>query len=139
MTNKAYERAFNIAIKYGFCGDCRLALDKRHCHECDCYENTVKVIRDALEKLDAIEASETTVWHDAQTDPPTENGEYLCYYEYFRYGNYNCMFRAMDRGMFFNGQWSGEPTHGTAAKVLAWTELPAAPTKEKTKEKPYEQ
>lgn len=83
MNNKTYERAFNIAIKYGFCCDCRWVFDKSHCHEYDCYQNAVKVIRDALEKLDAIEASEATVWHDAQNDPPTENGEYLCYYEYF--------------------------------------------------------
>ena len=124
MTNKAYERAFNIAIKYGFCSDCVQDLDKGHCHECDCYQNAVKVIRDALEKLDAIEDSKATVWHDAQNDPPTENGEYLCYYEYFRYGNYNCMYRTMDRGYFFNGHWSGEPANGTNAKVLAWTELP---------------
>lgn len=130
MTNKAYERAFNIAIKYGFCCDFRLGMDRSHCHEYDCYQNAVKVIRDALEKLDAIEASEVTVWHDAQTDPPTENGEYLCFYEYFRYGGYNCMYRTMDRGYFFNGHWSCEPTHGTSAKVLAWTELPAPPTKE---------
>lgn len=131
MTNKAYERAFNIAIKYGFCSDCVQGLDKGHCHECDCYQNAVKVIRVALEKLDIIEESKATVWHDAQNDPPKENGEYLCYYEYFRYGNYNCMYRTMDRGYFFNGQWSGEPTNGTNTKVLAWTELPAPPTKEK--------
>ncbi len=75
MTNKAYERAFNIAIKYGFCSDCVQDLDEGRCHECDCYQSAVKVIRDALEKLDAIEASEATVWHDAQNDPPkkTEN------------------------------------------------------------------
>lgn len=70
------------------------------------------------------EESEATVWHDAQNDPPKENGEYLCYYEYFRYGNYNCMYRTMDRGYFFNGHWSGEPTNGTNTKVLKWTELP---------------
>ena len=75
MTNKAYERAFNIAIKYGFCGDCRFGLDRSHCHEYDCYESAVKVIRDALEKLDAIEESKATVWHDAQNDSPKENGE----------------------------------------------------------------
>lgn len=87
--------------------------------------------------LEAIDAAPTidpeslrptaTIWHDAQTDPPTENGEYQCYYEYYRYGNYNCMYRTMDRGQFFNGQWSGEPTHGTSAKVLAWAELPNPP------------
>lgn len=81
MTNKAYERAFNIAIKYGFCCYCRWVFDKRHCHEHNCHQDAVKVIidalekSDALEKLDAIEASEATVWHDAQNDPPkkTEN------------------------------------------------------------------
>lgn len=130
MTNKTYERAFNIAIKYGFCCYCRWVFDKSHCHENDCYQNAVKVIRDALEKLDAIEASEVTVWHDAQNDPPKENDEYLCYYEHFRYGNYNCMYRTMDREYFFNGQWSGEPTNGTDTKVIAWTELPVPPTKE---------
>lgn len=124
MTNKAYERAFNIAIKCGFCSDCRWVFDERHCHGCDCYQSAVKVIRDALEKLDAIEESKATVWHDAQNDPPKKNGEYLCFYEYFRYGNYNRMYRTMDRGQFFNGNWSGEPTHGTNTKVLAWTELP---------------
>ena len=65
MTNKAYERAFNIAIKYGFCGDCRWVFDKRHCHEYDCYQKAVKVIHDALEKLDTIEESKAIVWHDA--------------------------------------------------------------------------
>lgn len=65
MTNKDYERAFNIAIKYGFCGDCTWGLDKGDCHKYDCYESAVKVIRDALEKLDAIEESKATVWHDA--------------------------------------------------------------------------
>lgn len=104
--------------------DCRFGLDRSHCHEYDCYESAVKVIRDAVEKLDAIEESKATVWHDAQNDPPKENGEYLCYYEYFRYGNYNCMYRTMDRGQFFNGHWGGEPTNGTGAKVLTWTELP---------------
>lgn len=75
MTNKAYERAFNIAIKYGFCCYCRWVFDKRHCYEHNCHQDAVKVIIDALEKLDAIEESEATVWHDAQNDPPTENDE----------------------------------------------------------------
>lgn len=76
------------------------------------------------DRLPEKDESKTTVWHDAQNDPPKENGEYLCYYEYFRYGNYYCMYRTIDRGHFFNGQWGGEPTRGTSTKVLKWTELP---------------
>ena len=51
MTNEAYERAFNIVVKYGFCGDCRWGRDSKHCHECDCYENGVKPIREAIEHM----------------------------------------------------------------------------------------
>ncbi len=40
---------FNIVVKYGFCGDCRWALDGKHCHECDCYQKGVKVIREPWE------------------------------------------------------------------------------------------
>lgn len=45
-----YESAFNVAIRYGFCGDCRKKLDHKRCEGFDCYENSVKVIAEALEK-----------------------------------------------------------------------------------------
>ena len=45
-----YESAFNVAIRYGFCGDCRKKLSHDRCEGYDCYDNSVKVIADALEK-----------------------------------------------------------------------------------------
>ena len=45
-----YESAFNAAIRYGFCGDCRYTLNPDRCEGFDCYDNSVKVIADALEK-----------------------------------------------------------------------------------------
>ena len=45
-----YESAFNVAIRYGFCGDCRKKLSHDSCEGYDCYDNSVTVIADALEK-----------------------------------------------------------------------------------------
>ena len=45
-----YESAFNVAIRYGFCSDCRKMRSHDSCEGYDCYENSVKVIADALEK-----------------------------------------------------------------------------------------
>lgn len=48
MNNKL-QYAFNVVVKYGFCGNCRWRFDSKQCHECDCYEKGVKQIREALE------------------------------------------------------------------------------------------
>lgn len=47
-TEQQKQAAFNIVVKYGFCGDCRWTLDDKHCHECDCYQNGVKIIREVI-------------------------------------------------------------------------------------------
>ena len=47
--NTKLQCAFNVVVKYGFCADCRWKLDSEQCHKCDCYENGVKRIREALE------------------------------------------------------------------------------------------
>lgn len=60
-----------------------------------------------------------------------ENGEkVLCWYEYFRYGEYNRMYQTYDIGYQFGGSWGGEVARGHRAKVLAWMPLPKPPKKE---------
>lgn len=58
---------------------------------------------------------------------PEDMVDVLCYYEYFRYGNYNRMFRTIDRGHVFEGRWFGEAGEGHKNKVFAWMPLPEPP------------
>ena len=58
---------------------------------------------------------------------PEEYKNVLCYYEYFRFGEFNCMFRTIDRGYYGNGIWGGEAGQGLKNKVLAWMPLPEPP------------
>ena len=52
----------------------------------------------------------------------------LCWYEYFRYGNYNCMYQTYGLGYYFrDGMWGGEVSNGHQTKVLAWMPLPEPP------------
>lgn len=66
-------------------------------------------------------------WIPVTEKLPEEYKDVLCYYEYFRYGDFNCMFRTIDRGYYGNGIWGGEAGQGHKNKVLAWMPLPELP------------
>ena len=52
----------------------------------------------------------------------------LCWYEYFRFGNYNCMYQTYGLGHYFrDGVWGGEVSNGYNTRVLAWMPLPEPP------------
>lgn len=83
---------------------------------------------DQIERL--VEAAEERRWIPVTERLPEEWKPVLCYYEYFRYGEYNCMFRAIDRGYYGDGVWGGEAGQGHRNKVLAWMPLPQPPKEE---------
>lgn len=74
----------------------------------------------------AVVALDLCKWYPAKQLPP-EGLDVLCWYEYFRFGDYNCMFRTYGIGYQHNGYWGGEVSQGRNAKVLCWKYLQEPP------------
>ncbi len=52
-----------------------------------------------------------------------EKLEILVWYEYFRYGEYNCMYQMYGIAYHVKGRWCGDVT-GRNARCIAWQPLP---------------
>lgn len=74
--------------------------------------------------------TEEDEWISVKDRLPEDGKEVLCWYEYFRYGDYNRMWRTYGIGYCCNGRWGGEVTNGTHAQVIAWMPLPEMPEEE---------
>ena len=100
------------------------SICKKYC-DCD-YDGECPNCR-LTEPIVAAPAASVPQWISVKDRMP-ENGEYvLCWYEYFRYGDFNAMFAAYGIGYCYNGHWGGEVANGTKARVLAWMPLPEPP------------
>lgn len=87
----------------------------------------------AIEKLPPVKQEQSSSenpnkWIPVSERLPKEDTNVLCWYEYFRYGNYNKMYQTYGVGTYFGRfGWAGDIT-GDQARVIAWMPLP----------KPYE-
>ena len=61
---------------------------------------------------------------------PETMDDVLCWYEYFRFGEYQRMFQRCGVGFCVHGMWGGEVAQGYKAKVLYWMPLPQPPKEE---------
>ena len=66
-------------------------------------------------------------WTNVNDKLPQDGEDVLCWYEYYRYGQYNCIYQTYGIGYQFNRNWGGEVVQGHKAKVLFWMPLPKPP------------
>ena len=62
-------------------------------------------------------------WIPVEKALPEEGEEVLVWYEYFRYGDYNCVFETYGIGYQYDGHWSGD-VNGRKARCISWQPLP---------------
>lgn len=66
-------------------------------------------------------------WNSVKDRLPEEGEHVLIWYEYFRYGSYNRMYKTYEIAYQYDGFWSGVNPLGQKAHVFAWMPLPEPP------------
>ena len=112
--------------EYGDMMDPPAGLEKDLAAVADQLENQsahIAALQKEIEKL----RGQLPRWIPVEERLPENGVNVLCWYEYFRYGDFNAMFATYDIGYQFHGNWGGEVANGRNAKVLAWMPLPEPP------------
>ena len=87
--------------------------------------STVEGVIAGLDEAKDINVPSNDGWIPVEKKLPEEGQKVLVWYEYFRYGEYNRMFKTYGIGWQFDGHWSGDVS-GTKARCIAWQPLPEA-------------
>lgn len=85
--------------------------------------STVEGVIAGLDEAKDINVPSNVGWISVEKKLPEEGQKVLVWYEYFRYGEYNRMFKTYGIGWQFDGHWSGDVS-GTKARCIAWQPLP---------------
>lgn len=97
--------------------------DKADVERISCFYGSECCLADVQEWMD--EQPTFNPWNDAKSNPPDGFVDVLCWYEYFRYGDYNCMYQTYGIGYYddVHKVWCGEVSNGHKARVVAWAPL----------------
>ena len=70
-------------------------------------------------------------WVSVKDRLPDDHEDVLVWFEYFRYGDYNCLFQRYGIGNYLDKTWfvNGE-TGWKQLRVIAWQKLPETPESE---------
>lgn len=81
------------------------------------FNNAMKIAIDTVNDQPKLDK-----WISVDDALPEDGKTVLCWYEYFRFGNYNRMYQDYGIGWQCRGWWGG--ISGVNVKVLAWMTLP---------------
>ena len=82
---------------------------------------------DALDNLKNAPSVSVPQWISVKDRLPEDGENVLIWYEYFRYGSYNRMYKTYEIAYQYDGFWSGVNPLGQKARVFAWMPLPKPP------------
>lgn len=82
---------------------------------------------------DIIRKNMNDGWIPVEERLPDDGTNVLVWYEYFRYGSYNCMYQTYGIGYRYNEHWRGDVS-GEKARCIAWRPLPEPYHPEKGRE-----
>lgn len=94
------------------------------CKDCDC---KVFCVYGVVEAFPAANVAVASQWISIKDMLPERGKTVLCWYEYFRFGNYNRLYQTYGLGYQYNGCWSGDVAQGHQCRVIAWMPLPEPP------------
>ena len=118
------KRILGMCVKQGIASECKGCPYIKSNSSCvDALMEDALTVINHLERKDSVQR-----WIPVTERLPEPGVDVLCWYEYFRYGDYNRMYQTYGIGCYYSdGFWSGGVSNTPRAKVLAWIPLPEPP------------